>query len=78
MQTFVCIDTNTHTYKINAEVQISEEKSGGSVMLFGGICWQGTADQYNILTDNIFPMIKHFSLKRNSLFQKDSVPIDGA
>ena len=64
--------------------------SGGSVMLWGAFCWHGlgplvplegrvTANQYKVvLSDHLYPMMKHFYPDGSGLFQDDNAPIHRA
>ncbi len=64
--------------------------SGGSVMLWEAFCWHGlgslvplegrvTANQYKVvLSDHLYPMMKHFYPDGSGLFQDDSAPIHRA
>ncbi len=64
--------------------------SGGSIMLWGTCCWLGlgplvpsegrvTANQYKVvLSDHLYPVMKHFYLDGSGLFQDDNTPIHRA
>ncbi len=61
-------------------------RSGGSVMLWGAFCWhvlgplvplegRATANQYKVvLSDHLYPMMKHFYPDGSGLFQDDDAP----
>ena len=61
--------------------------SGGSVMLWGTFCWHGlgplvplegrvTANQYKVVvSDQLYPMMKHFYPDGSGLFQDDNASI---
>ncbi len=62
----------------------------GSVMLWGAFCWHGlgslvplegrvTADQYKVvLSDHLYPVMKHFYPDGSGLFKDDNAPIHRA
>ena len=64
--------------------------SGGSVILWGPFFWHGlgplvllkgrvTANQYKVvLSDHLYPMMKHFYPDGSGLFQDDNAPIHRA
>ncbi len=71
-------------YRQVTDIDATVKGSGSSVMLLGALCWHGlgpliplegrvTANQYEVvLSDHLYPVMKHFYPDASGLFQDDT------